>query len=182
VFEIVTTAMPQLDPAEPDLYYSVQFTYPDDDAAARRQEAAQRAAAQSIENKLREERLTHQVMEARTRNPLIGPRNWHYIAQGDRSLLPLEVFDNGYSTVFRFPGNVRIPSVYVLDPDGKEATANYAVKGDLVEVSSVQRGWRLRDGQTVLCIWNRAFDPVGEVPGTGTVSPDVQRMIKEPPP
>ncbi len=112
---------------------------------------------------------------------LIGDRNWHYVAQGDRSILPLEVFDNGFSTVFRFPGNVRIPSVFMIDPDGKEATANYAVKGDLVQVDSVARGWRLRDGQTVLCIWNRAFNPVGQNPETGTTSPNVQRVVRDAP-
>jgi type IV secretion system protein VirB9 len=120
-------------------------------------------------------------MEQGARDLFLGDRNWHYIAQGDRSLLPLEVFDNGYSTVFRFPGNVRIPSVFVINPDGKEATPNYAVKGDLVQVDSVARGWRLRDGQTVLAVWNRAFDPVGKNPETQTTSPNVQRVIKDAP-
>ena len=113
-------------------------------------------------------------------DPFFGSRNWHYVAQGDRSILPLEVFDNGFSTVFRFPGNVRIPSVFVINPDGKEATANYAVKGDLVQVDSVARAWRLRDGQTVLSIWNQAFDAIGQNPETGTTSPNVQRVVRGP--
>jgi type IV secretion system protein VirB9 len=92
------------------------------------------------------------------------------------------VFDNGFSTVFRFPGNVRVPSLFVINPDGKEATANYAVKGDLVQTESVARQWRLRDGDTVLCIFNRGYDPVGENPQTGTTSPNVQRVTKGSPP
>ena len=120
-------------------------------------------------------------MEERARDPFIGERNWHYIAQGDRSLLPLEVFDNGYSTVFRFPGNVRIPSIFVIDPDGKEATANYTVKGDLGQLDSVARGWRLRDGQTVLAVWNKAFDAVGKSPATQTTNPNVLRVVKDAP-
>jgi type IV secretion system protein VirB9 len=96
-------------------------------------------------------------------------------------LLPLEVFDNGYSTVFRFPGNVRIPSIFVINPDGKEATPNYAVKGDLVQAESVARGWRLRDGHTVLAIWNQAFDRVGRNPETQATSPNVQHVVKDPP-
>ena len=30
-------------------------------------------------------------------------RNCRDVARGDRSLTPIAVFDNGYSTVFRFP-------------------------------------------------------------------------------
>ena len=183
VFEITTFDSASLAAKTPGVYYSVQFTYPDDDAAARRalaaaQQAKDDAQAQARETQFRL-RLAHAQMEQRARDPFSGSRNWHYIAQGDRTLLPLEVFDNGFSTVFRFPGNVRIPSVFAIDPDGREATPNYAVKGDLVQVDSIARGWRLRDGQTVLCIWNRAFDPVGRNPGTGTTSPDVQRVVKE---
>ncbi len=186
VFDITTIDTKDLGPNAPEIYYSVQFTYPAEEAARRRAAAAARAAKALADKQARaaqaQLQLAHDAMEARARDPLAGDRNWHYVAQGSRSLLPLEVFDNGYSTVFRFPGNVRIPSVFVINPDGKEATPNYAVKGDLVEVESVAGGWRLRDGQTVLCIWNRAFDPVGKNPGTETTSPNVQRVVKDAPP
>ncbi len=192
VFDIRTVDAADLGPDAPEVFYSVQFRYPTDDAAARRAAAAAHAAAEQVELRQQlaqaqaqaadaELRLAHSEMEQRARDPLGGDRNWHYVAQGDRSLLPLEVFDNGFSTVFRFPGNVRIPAVFVIDPDGKEATPNYAVKGDLLQVERVARGWRLRDGETVLCIWNLAFDAVGRPPGTGTTSPDVQRITRESP-
>jgi len=186
VFEITTVPAASLGVDAPEIYYSVQFTYPADEAARRRALAAAQAAKNLAATQAREAQrqlqLAHEQMEQRARDPFSGERNWHYIAQGDRTLLPLEVFDNGYSTVFRFPGNVRIPSIFVINPDGKEATPNYAVKGDLVQVDSVARGWRLRDGQTVLAIWNRTFDPVGKNPETQTTSPNVQRVVKDPPP
>jgi type IV secretion system protein VirB9 len=185
VFEITTVPAVSLAVDAPGIYYSVQFTYPTDEAERQRaldavQTAKDLAASQALQAQY-ELQLAHQKMEERARDPFAGDRNWHYIAQGNRSLLPLEVFDNGYSTVFRFPGNVRIPSVFVINPDGKEATPNYAVKGDLVQVDSVARGWRLRDGQTVLAVWNRAFDPVGKNPETQTTSPNVQRVVKDAP-
>ncbi|MGI4797066.1 MAG: TrbG/VirB9 family P-type conjugative transfer protein [Janthinobacterium lividum] len=186
VFDIVTSDIKDLGPAAQDVYYSVQFTYPREEAAARAAAAAAQAARDEADLEARNAQsqlqLAHEQLEQRARDPFSGPRNWRYVAQGDRSILPMEVFDNGYSTVFRFPANVRIPSVFVIDPDGKEATPNYAVKGDLLQADSVARGWRLRDGQTVLCIWNRAFDPVGLNPGTETTSPNVQRVVKEAPP
>lgn len=186
VFDIVTSDMRDLGPDAPDVYYSVQFTYPREEAAARAAAAAAQAARDEADLEARNAQsqlqLAHEQLERHAHDPFSGPRNWRYVAQGDRSILPMEVFDNGYSTVFRFPANVRIPSVFVIDPDGKEATPNYAVKGDLLQADSVARGWRLRDGQTVLCIWNRAFDPVGDNPGTETTSPNVQRVVKEAPP
>jgi type IV secretion system protein VirB9 len=186
VFEITTVDGSSLTADTPGVYYSVQFTYPSDEAVRRHAAALTRAAKHQAEEQAREAqlqlKLAHAQLEQRARDPFSGDRNWHYIAQGNRSILPLEVFDNGFSTVFRFPGNVRVPSVFVIDPDGKEATANYSVKGDLVQADSVARGWRLRDGHTVLCIWNRAFNPVGQNPETGTTSPNVQRVVKDAPP
>ncbi len=185
VFDIVTADIKDLGPDASDVYYSVQFTYPREEAAARVAAAAAQAAREETELEARNAQsqlqLAHEQLEQHARDPFSGPRNWRYVAQGDRSILPLEVFDNGYSTVFRFPANVRIPSVFVINPDGQEATPNYAVKGDLLQADAVARGWRLRDGQTVLCIWNRAYDPVGTNPGTQTTSPNVQRVVKEAP-
>ena len=185
VFEITTVPAASLAVDAPGIYYSVQFNYPADEAERQRALAAVQAARDLAASQARKARyelqLAHQKMEERARDPFSGDRNWHYIAQGDRSLLPLEVFDNGYSTVFRFPGNVRIPSVFVINPDGKEATPNYSVKGDLVQIDSVARGWELRDGQTVLAVWNQAFDPVGKNPETQTTSPNVQRVVKDAP-
>jgi type IV secretion system protein VirB9 len=181
VFNVTTRSMDNLEASAPDLYYSVQFTYPADEAAARQRAVAERNAVRRADAAARETARLHRSLEERTGNPYIGKRNWRYIAQGDKSLTPLEVFDNGYTTVFHFPGNVRVPAIFVIAPDGKESTANYAVNGDYVEVGQVARGWRLRDGHTVLAIWNAAFDPVGNGPGTGTVSPNVERIIKEAP-
>ena len=185
VFDFMTINAADLGADAPGIYYSVQFTYPADDQAARHAAAVAEEARQAAENDARaaqyQLQLAHQQMEDKARDPFSGPRNWHYVAQGDRSILPFEVFDNGFSTVFRFPANVRIPSLFVINPDGKEATPNYAVKGDLIQADSVARGWRLRDGLTVLCIWNKAYDPVGLNPHTNTTSPNVQRIVRDAP-
>lgn len=189
VFEVATVSGESLANSVDGVYYSVQFTYPGDAAAARRAEVAARekqaqAEAEARANRL-EMQLAHERMEHETRDPNFGIKNWKYVAQGDRSLLPLELWDNGNVTVFHFPGNVRLPSIYFINPDGHEATANYSVKNDpagwgtLVIADHVSPQWRLRDGRTVLCIFNRAFDPVGRNPGTNTISPNVRRVLKE---
>ncbi|KAA3509392.1 P-type conjugative transfer protein VirB9 [Agrobacterium vitis] len=178
VFSLTTKTMSRLDKETPDLYYSVQFTYPADAAAARRKETEQRELAGRLRAQTQYQHRAQDLLDQPTATGVPGAKNWNYVAQGNRSLGPLEVFDNGSTTTFRFPGNVRVPSIYVVNPDGKEATANYSVKGDYVEVASVAREWRLRDGHTVLCIWNKAYDAIGRKTGTGTVRPDVMRVLK----
>lgn len=177
VFEVETVTMVGLTADKSDLYYSVQFSYPQDDAEARADEEKRRLAD-------RKDRAADAALnrphgaapDAHADTP-----NWHYVGQGDRSLLPIEVYDDGYTTSFRFPGNTRIPGIFRIDPDGKESTANFTMKGEYAVVGSVAAGWRLRDGNTALCIWNRAYDKIGSSPHTGTTSPDVKRVTKEPP-
>jgi type IV secretion system protein VirB9 len=170
IFDVEAVAKPAPGARKSDLYYSVEFTYPGDEATSQKKLA-----------EAQQERWAANVFASDNSKdqPLSGAINWRYVAQGDRTLLPLEVLDNGFSTAFRFPGNTRIPGVFRLDPDGKEAAANYAVKGDFIILGSVASGWRLRDGDTVLCIWNRAYDKIGTTPDTGTVSPDVKRITKD---
>ncbi|CCM79757.1 MULTISPECIES: P-type conjugative transfer protein VirB9 [Rhizobium] len=179
VFSISSRALSNLGKEQPDLYYSVQFAYPADDAAARRKEAQERAVADRVRADAQYQRRAEVLLDQPNETFGAADKNWHYVAQGDHSLLPVEVFDDGFTTVFHFPGNIRMPSIYTINPDGKEAVANYSVKGSYIEISSVSRGWRLRDGDTVLCIWNAAYDAVGRRPESGTVRPDVKRVLKE---
>jgi type IV secretion system protein VirB9 len=181
VFEIET--VPDISAANGThgVFFSVQFVYPADEAAA----AAARAAAAAAQTaKLNEIALANaqqtaatSILDNQRTNPFVGPRNYKYVAQGDKSLAPITVWDNGYSTVLQFPGNERIPAIFVIDPDGKEATASYSVNGSTVQVGQTAREFRLRDGDTVLNIYNMAYNTVGHNPGTGTTSADVTRVV-----
>jgi type IV secretion system protein VirB9 len=181
VFEIETVNAATTANGAGGVFYSVQFTYPADEAAA----AAVRAKAEAARiAQLNQEALSRAEKTAATSilnnqrtDPFIGPRNYRYVAQGDRSLAPLAVWDNGYSTVIQFPGNTRIPSIFVIDPDGKEATATYSVDGNTVQIGQTAREVRLRDGDTVLNIYNLGYNTVGGNPDTGTTSASVQRVI-----
>lgn len=184
VFEIETVAPPQAADAKNDVFYSVQFTYPEDVAAA----AAARAAAQARRvAQLNAQALAQAkqhaaeaLLNAARTDSFAGPRNYKYVAQGDKGLAPLAVWDNGFSTVLQFAGNARIPAVFIVNPDGKEATASYSVNGSTVQIGQTAREIRLRDGSTVLNIYNLGFDTVGGNPGTGTTSPVVTRTVDDP--
>lgn len=177
-FELSTRAGP-LTEATPDTYYLVRFTYPAEEraaaaaaAAAKRQAWVERATAARAarEARLARDRLT-------TPQPVVA--NWRYDGQGDRELAPSETWDDGQSTFLRFPGNRRVPTFFVIHPDGREAAINYSVATDgLVTLHQTAGALRLRDGSQVLCIFNRAFDPTGRNPGTGTTSADVVREVR----
>lgn len=150
-------------------YFGVSFAYPED----ARREAAERAG-----------RLRRAATVARNGDRLetaifAGPRNWRYTAQGSASIEPAEVSDDGRLTAFRFPANTPLPGLYIVGADGGEALVPSTVRGDLVVVNAVSREWRLRLGGAVLCIHNQGFAPSAAGPGTGTISPDVTRELKE---
>lgn len=153
--------------ATPNTYFLVRFIYPEDDRKA--QQDADRAAR---------ERAAAARAAALLKETPPAVINRRYVGQGDRALEPA-VWDDGNSTFLRFAGNMRIPTLYVLNPDGKEAVAPYSVEGEIVTVHQTAHGFRLRDGDLVLCIWNQGFSPYGHPTGTGTTSPDVVRTIAE---
>lgn len=184
VFEIETVNTPTTADGAAGVFYSVQFTYPADAARAAAARAAADARKVAVLNQKSLQHARHiaiqTVFQNEQSNPYAGPRNYKYVARGDRALVPLAIWDNGYSTLLRFAGNARIPSFFVIDPDGKEATASYTVKGDIVQLDQTAREWRLRDGGTVLNIYNLGYHAVGGNPETGTTSPDVSRVVVPP--
>jgi type IV secretion system protein VirB9 len=156
----------------PQTYFKVVFRYPADEAAAKQAELARTAQAAA-------KRDTDSRLDV---DFFYGVRNWAYTAQGDAALQPTEVSDNGQVTVFRFPGNMEVPVIYEIKADGTESIVPRTVRGDQVIVDAIARQFRIRAGSQVLCIFNRRFDPIGQHQGTGTVSPDVSRQVKEPAP
>jgi type IV secretion system protein VirB9 len=156
----------------PQTYFKVVFRYPADEAAAKQAEVAR--TAQAAAKRDAGSRLDVDFF--------YGVRNWAYTAQGDAALQPTEVSDNGQVTVFRFPGNMEVPVIYEIKADGTESIVPRTVRGDQVIVDAIARQFRIRAGSQVLCIFNRRFDPIGQHQGTGTVSPDVSRQVKEPAP
>jgi len=177
VFEIETVADPTTANGADGVFYSVQFTYPNDVAAAAEARWAERERLAKLSAAKASAAAASTLLADENINPYIGDRNYRYIAQGNTSLTPVAVWDNGYSTLFQFPGNERIPAIFVINPDGKEATASYSVNGGNVEVGQTAREFRLRDGHTVLDVYNLGYSIVGQNPGTGTTSPDISRVV-----
>jgi type IV secretion system protein VirB9 len=145
--------------------YQVRFRYPAD-------EQAQAARALAVQAEAVEQRLIGLELE---RGVVEGTRNLAWSAQGDAALQPSEVSDNGRFTVLRFPGVQALPAVFEVGEDGSERLIPYDVRGEFVVIHGVTRGLRLRRGQSVLCLFNDAYDARGVGVGTGTASPVVDR-------
>nr|WP_314433985.1 TrbG/VirB9 family P-type conjugative transfer protein [uncultured Brevundimonas sp.] len=146
--------------------YQIRFRYPQDDRGA----AADALAEQTrrAEKRLIGLELQHGALE--------GPRNLAWSVQGDAALQPSEVTDNGRFTVLRFPGAQALPAVFEVGEDGAERLIPYDVRGEFVVIHGAPRTLRLRRGGSVLCLFNEAWTPHGAATGTGTASPDVQRL------
>lgn len=177
VFEIETVADSTTANGANGVFYSVQFTYPADVAAATLASKTTRWRIYKAKAAKAKASAATALLATENANPSVGTRNYQYVARGDTSLTPLGVFDNGYSTMFQFPGNEHIPAIFVVNPDGKEATASYSVSGGNVEVGQTAREFRLRYGGTVLDVYNLGYDTIGQNPGTGTSSPDISRVV-----
>ena len=152
--------------------YGVRFRYPREERAlaALQVQLAQAQTAKVIETNITTSALDHAVIE--------GRRNMNYTVQGDSSLQPTEISDNGEFTVLRYPGHADIPSIFAVDVDGTETIVPYDVREDFVVIHAVYRQIRLRRGSVVLCIYNEA--PLRNERGdrTGTVSNVVERKVK----
>jgi type IV secretion system protein VirB9 len=94
------------------------------------------------------------------------------------------MWDDGQRTFLRYPGNRPVPVAYQVLPDGTEAVIGQSsvvdpdTHGSLLIIHSVVPMIRLRSGESILCITNRAYDPVGRNIGTGTVDPGVVREMR----
>lgn len=142
--------------------YQLQFTYPNEIAKAR-SDVVERAATDAAFSIQR------------------GKPNLKYTMSGDYSIAPVNVWDNGEFTFFKFPGNRDMPSIYMVDADGKESIVNRNTVGAANEVVVVQRinpKFYLRLGTQALAVFNEAFDPYGVPNSSGTSSPNVERVVK----
>lgn len=151
-----------------DVYFSVVFRYPADEAAERAKVAE--AEGTEAQRAFARDRLSESGLQ--------GLINYSYTAEGSSELEPSAVFDNGQVTTLIFPQNQAIPAIFTVLPDKSESRIDYTV-GEHGEVSvhGIAKELRLRRGAATTSIYNRAYSFFGVNPGTGTTSSDVVRRV-----
>lgn len=109
----------------------------------------------------------------------------HYHAKGKKpsAIEPMCPMDNGQWTLIRFKGLTRKPAVYIgpcENGNDEERLARQHEAGDMIVVEEIAPQFCLRLGSNpndVLEIINDHYDPVGNAPESGTISPTVRRDL-----
>ncbi|WP_019222934.1 P-type conjugative transfer protein VirB9 [Bartonella rattaustraliani] len=107
--------------------------------------------------------------------------NLSYTMSGNKDIAPINAWDNGRITYFKFPANMDMPSIYLVDSEGNESLIPRTVIGssnDIIAVHKVNPKWLIRLGKRALAVFNEAYDPNGIPNTTGTVSPVIHRINK----
>ena len=166
-YQLVFGITPPGDRREPP-FFLVRFRYSADVQSRRAAEAAVRADVQRGK----------EADRVLARDASFGPRNYAFSIQGEEDFEPIEVYDNGKVTTFRFKGATELPAIYLGFDDGKDELVPRSIDGELVTVHAVAKKFVLRRGDLVTCVFNERFVPEGIEPGTKTTSPNVVRLTK----
>jgi type IV secretion system protein VirB9 len=151
-------------PRPNDMMFQINFNYPEDIAAV--QQA--KAEAEILKAKLNAE--DEQL-----------PENWNYWAKGSSGITPNIAFDDGRFTYLKFKNNRAMPAIYIINDDDSESLVNTHIdpkKKDTIVVHKVVKQLVLRKGKSVVCLFNKSFDPDGIPNERGTTIKDVRRVIK----
>lgn len=80
--------------------------------------------------------------------------NWRYAFTGDKTLAPVQAFDDGRFTYFKFSGN--LPAVYAVDKRRNERLINYRMQDGYMVIHQIGKQFTLRKGDAQTCVYNDA--------------------------
>lgn len=158
LFEYEANTAPP-DPSGADVIYALRFEY-----------ATISAPAGSFE-RLQVER---DLLTARSSRA----RNYDYWYCGAPSLKPVAAWDDGVQTTLVFGAQAELPAVFALNEDGSESLVNFYVQAGRIVVQRVARRLIIRRGKLAGCIVDKAFAGGGERLSSGTIAPNVRRMMR----
>lgn len=121
--------------------YAIQFIYPEEEKAA-------------ILAKLNLKKVQNKSILNAFKDP--SDYNWNYSFNGDRSIMPLHVFDDGKFTYMQLRPNQIVPSVFAVNNTaGKESVVNYRRTGNYLIIEEISPQFTLRAGRyAVASIFN----------------------------
>lgn len=114
--------------------YAVRFIYPEEEKARM---LAEQAATLNL-----------------SKDP--SAYNWHYSYSGDRSILPLHIFDDGKFTYLQLRPGQSIPAIFAVDnAKGEESVVNFRQQGDYLVITRIAPQFTLRNGNyAVVSVFN----------------------------
>ena len=158
--------------SDPNLIFSLSFRYPDEEAAKR--VAAAAAQVQANNGADRNARMKALLAEAKH----AGGNDDYWVA-GSPEISPTAARDDGRFIYLSFSNNRDMPAVFAVEEDGSESLVNTSVDANTIVVQRMVRRLALRKGSASICIVNKSFDfDSGRDNASGTIAPDVQRVLK----
>lgn len=99
-----------------------------------------------------------------------GAVNGRYQVQGDESIKPSKIWDDGRFTCFTWTNSKTMPVVYRVDADGNENLVNFSMDKNIMVIHDVSPSFILRNGNQVMkvktsTIVNRLYDNKGTTTG-----------------
>lgn len=117
--------------------FKIRFRYPEDETDAR------------LIARARERAALPNVQGFRLENA-----NREYSYKGSELVRPLEAFDDGVKTWFRFDPARETPAFFIVDKDRNESLVNFRREGPFLVVDKIAAQWTLRAGEDVTCLFN----------------------------
>lgn len=118
--------------------YSLKFIYPQEQKL-------------KLEQNLLENQQQQQALLSAFSHP--EDYNWEYSFNGDKSIVPIHVFDDGKFTYFQLKPNQVIPAIFMVDnPKGLEALVNIQRDKTYLIVHRVSAQWVLRSGKNHVAV------------------------------
>ena len=147
-----------------DMMFAIDFRYPEQQRQLER-------------NKQRHQELLAKLNTDQP--PKIVNQNYFY--KGDDSIKPMHVFDDGRFTYLTFNRKQDLPAIYIINSDNSESLVNANVNPhypDTIIIQRVVKQLVLRQGNSVLCLFNQSFN--SEKPARYQTSniAEVKRQLK----
>jgi len=123
--------------------YAIEFTYPD----------KEKAKLEATLNFL--QRQKDSILNA-AKKP--SDYHWDYSFNGNKTIMPLHVFDDGQFTYLQLRPNQTVPSVFAVDnKEGEESVVNTRIEGDYLVIQQIAPQFTLREGEhKVATVFNDA--------------------------
>lgn len=144
-----------------EVMYAVRFVYPP---------RLKDANGESVET-----RIDRELGQANA----VRSRNTDYWYCGRKSIRPAAASDDGVHTRLTFGDRSEIPAIFVRNEDGSESLLNFSMDQGVVVIHRLAPKFILRRGRVTGCIVNKGFTGTGLRLDTATVSPRVERDVKE---
>lgn len=113
--------------------YAIHFIYPEEER-------------EKVQKQILDREQQQQAELSAFQNP--ADYHWDYSFNGDESIVPLNVFDDGKFTYMQLQPNQPMPAVFaVTSPNGNESVVNYRQDGQYLVVEQVAPQFTLRLGK-----------------------------------